>query len=129
RQQQHGGLLVPGQPPLIGVLAYDELLAGHRLLGGLRVVGGLYGLRRHLLPHAALDNQSRTMSAACLGFSSTSSPTVFNVCACASPSDLALSIQAGRRGLGRSASSSSGGIGGVAAARPGPPTSALTGSA
>ena len=86
-EQQHGGLLVSGEVALRGVAADDEL--GKRMI---ELLG-----RGAAMDYAApvLVIQSRTISAACLGFSSTRVPTVLRVAAWASPCERALAIQAG----------------------------------
>src|SRR5690606_31892960 len=92
RQQQRGRLFIAGQHALIGVVAHHQLPViggGH---GILRLRGG--SCQSHV-DHAALPSQSRTISAAWRGFSSTSVPTVLSVCSWVSPMDLALATQAG----------------------------------
>src|SRR5690606_14174714 len=88
RQQERGSLLVARQHALFA--AHLQLLAdggGRCVVGGLRYQG--HG------GYAALPSQSRTISAACLGFSSTRSPTILRVWSWVSPIDFALATQAG----------------------------------
>src|SRR5690606_35729156 len=103
RQQQGRGLLVAGEDALVGIADNQLLATGYG--GGQVWLFGRLGNKGHET-YAALPSQSRTISAAWRGFSSTRVPTVLRVWSWVSPIDLALATQAGVLSTGPSSSGS-----------------------